>query len=158
MALILGKEYCKVDSNGRFKFPIALKRQLEGDDGRFVIRQSIYAECLELWTYDSFREEVEKLQERLNPYSREERDVLRKLTEGNVIELDSNDRLLVPPEQKSVIAKAKEVVLQSTGKWIELWDREAYDRMNQSTNDYSQRAEGLLGAGADRDAANEPKQ
>ena len=145
MALILGKEYCKVDSNGRFKFPIALKRQLETEDGRFVIRQSIYAECLELWTYASFREEVEKLQERLNPYRREDRELLRKLTEGNIIELDSNDRLLVPPEQKSVIAKAKEVVLQSTGKFIELWDRGAYDRMNQATGDYALRAEALLG-------------
>ncbi len=153
MALILGKEYCKVDSNGRFKFPIALKRQLTNEDGRFVIRQSIYAECLELWTYDSFREEVEKLQEKLNPYSREERELLRKLTEGNVIELDSNDRLLVPPEQKSVISKAKEVVLQSTGKWIELWDREAYDRMNQATSDYALRAESLLGANAEKVAA-----
>ena len=98
MALILGKEYCKVDSNGRFKFPIALKRQLETEDGRFVIRQSFYAECLELWTYASFREEVEKLQEKLNPYRREDRELLRKLTEGNIIELDSNDRLLVPAE------------------------------------------------------------
>lgn len=151
MALILGKEYCKVDSNGRFKFPIALKRQLEVGasteqlDGRFVIRESVYAECLELWTYASFREEVEKLQEKLNPYRREDRDLLRKLTEGNVIELDSNDRLLVPAEQKHVIAKAKEIVLQSTGKFIELWDREAYDKMNQSGTDFALRAEELLG-------------
>ncbi len=156
MALILGKEYCKVDSNGRFKFPIALKRQLEGSDGRFVIRRSIYAECLELWTYDSFQQEVEKLQLQLNPYRHEDRELLRKLTEGNVIELDSNDRLLVPPEQKAVIAKAKEVVLQSTGKWIELWDREAYDRMNQATSDYALLAERLLGQGADTIAADEP--
>ena len=151
MALILGKEYCKVDSNGRFKFPIALKRQLEAGapaehvDGRFVIRQSDFAECLELWTYASFREEVEKLQEKLNPYRREDRDLLRKLTEGNVIELDSNDRLLVPVEQKHVISKAKEIVLQSTGKFIELWGREAYDKMNQSGGDYASRAEELLG-------------
>ena len=70
-----------------------------------------------------------------------------------MIELDSNDRLLVPPEQKSVISKAKEVVLQSTGKWIELWDREAYDRMNQATSDYALRAEALLGADAVKIAA-----
>ncbi len=145
MALILGKEYCKVDSNGRFKFPIALKRQLETEDGRFVIRQSIYAECLELWTYASFREEVEKLQGKLNFYRLEDRDLLRKLTEGNIIELDTNDRLLVPAEQKHVIAKAKEIVLQSTGKFIELWDRETYDRMNTSGGDFAQRAEQLLG-------------
>ena len=146
MALILGKEYCKVDSNGRFKFPIALKRQLETEDGRFVIRQSVYAECLELWTYASFREEVEKLQELLNPYRREDREVLRKLTEGNVIELDSNDRLLVPAEQKHMIAKAKEIVLQSTGKFIELWGRETYEKMNQASRDFAEKAEALLGA------------
>lgn len=145
MALILGKEYCKVDSNGRFKFPIALKRQLETEDGRFVIRESVYAECLELWTYASFREEVEKLQEKLNPYRREDRDVLRKLTEGNIIELDTNDRLLVPAEQKHVIAKAKEIVLQSTGKFIELWGRETYDKMNSTGDDFAVKAEALLG-------------
>ena len=148
MALILGKEYCKVDSNGRFKFPIALKRQLESEDGRFVIRQSIYAECLELWTYASFREEVEKLQDRLNPYRREDRELLRKLTEGNIIELDSNDRLLVPAEQKSLVAGAKELVLQSTGKFIELWDRKTYDEMNAKSGDFAARAEELLGATA----------
>ena len=145
MALILGKEYCKVDSNGRFKFPIALKRQLETEDGRFVIRESVYAECLELWTYASFRDEVEKLQGLLNPYRREDREVLRKLTEGNVIELDSNDRLLVPAEQKHVIAKAKEIVLQSTGKFIELWGRDSYEKMNQSSRDFAEKAEALLG-------------
>lgn len=145
MTLILGKEYCKVDSNGRFKFPIALKRQLESEDGRFVIRQSIYAECLELWTYASFREEVEKLQEKLNPYRREDRELLRKLTEGNIVELDTNDRLLIPAEQKSLVASAKELVLQSTGKFIELWDRKAYDKMNQNGGDFAQRAEELLG-------------
>ena len=145
MALILGKEYCKVDSNGRFKFPIALKRQLETEDGRFVIRESVYAECLELWTYASFREEVEKLQGLLNPYRREDREVLRKLTEGNVIELDSNDRLLVPAEQKHMIAKAKEIVLQSTGKFIELWGRETYEKMNQSSRDFAEKAEALRG-------------
>ena len=146
MALILGKEYCKVDSNGRFKFPIALKRQLETEDGRFVIRQSVYAECLELWTYASFREEVEKLQGMLNPYRREDRELLRKLTEGNIVELDSNDRLLVPAEQKALVAHAKELVLQSTGKFIEVWDRQAYDKMNNASNDFALRAEELLGA------------
>jgi MraZ protein len=149
MALILGKEYCKVDSNGRFKFPIALKRQLEGEDNRFVIRQSVFAQCLELWTYASFKEEVENLQQRLNPFRREHRDLLRKLTEGNIIELDSNDRLLVPPEQKPLIAKAKELVLQSTGKFIELWDREAYDKMNTTGGDFALRAEELLGQTTD---------
>ena len=43
------------------------------------------------------------------------------------------------------MAKAKEVVLQSTGKFIELWDRKTYDKMNASGGDFAQRAEELLG-------------
>lgn len=71
--------------------------------------------------------------------------MLRKLTDGNIIELDTNDRLLIPAEQKAVVAGAKEVVLQSTGKFIELWDRKAYDKMDSEGGDYAQRAEELLG-------------
>ena len=71
MSLILGKEYCKIDANGRFKFPVALKRQLQTeDDGRFIIRQSDYFECLELWTYASFYAEIERIKKTLNIYPR----------------------------------------------------------------------------------------
>ena len=148
MLLILGKEYCKIDSNGRFKFPVALKRQLETDDGRFVIRQSLYAKCLELWTYESFRAEVEGLQKMLNPYNKEDREMLRKLTEGNIVELDSNDRMLIPTEQKSVLHKSKEIVLQSTGKFIEIWDYDQYQEMNAQTADMSERVDARLGNGS----------
>ena len=148
MLLILGKEYCKIDSNGRFKFPVVLKRQLETDDGRFVIRQSLYAKCLELWTYESFRAEVEGLQKMLNPYNKDDREMLRKLTEGNIVELDSNDRMLIPTEQKSVLQKSKEIVLQSTGKFIEIWDYDQYQEMNAQTADMSERVDARLGNGS----------
>jgi len=146
MSLILGKEYCKIDNNGRFKFPIALKRQLpSSEDGRFVIRQSIYAECLELWTYASFQEEVEFLQKNLNPYNIEDRKLLRKLTDGNIIELDTNDRLLIPAEQKSYIKNAKDIVLTATGNFIEIWDYEKYTRMNGEETDYANLVNNRLG-------------
>lgn len=144
MALILGKEYCKVDSNGRFKFPIALKKQLEGDDYRFVVRESIVARCLEMWPYASFKEEVEFLQSRLRTYDPEERELLRRLSEGNIVELDSSDRLLVPPEQKPVVEGAKEIVLQAAGKFIEIWDRKTYEEVNKTNNDYAELAKKLL--------------
>ena len=145
MALILGTEYCKVDSNGRFKFPIALKRQLETEDSRFVIRQSVNAECLELWPYASFQVEVGELQKMLNPYSIRDNQIMRKLTRANLVEMDSTDRLLIPPERKSVIGDAKEIVLQSTGKCIEIWNRQAYDKMNQETTDFASIVDKRLG-------------
>lgn len=145
MALLLGTEYCKIDNNGRFKFPIALKRQLASDDNRFVVRQSIDAACLELWTYDSFQSEVEQLQEKLNPYSIEDRKILRKLTHANMIELDTNDRLLIPAEQKERLGDAKEIVLQSTGKYIEIWERNAYNSMDNAGCDFAKIIDKRLG-------------
>ena len=145
MSLILGKEYCKLDSNGRFKFPIALKRQLGSDDCRFVIRPSIYAECLELWTYAGFEEEIAQLQRRLNPYSIEDRKLLRKLSEGNIVELDTNDRLVIPAEQKGRLKTSTNLVLQSTGNFIEVWDYDTYCRMNGEETDFAALADSRLG-------------
>lgn len=145
MTLILGTEYCKLDTAGRFKFPIALKKQMQSEDSRFVVRRSINAPCLELWTYASFQNEVQELQKRLNPYSITDNNILRKLTQANVLEMDNNDRLLLPAEQKGVLGKAKEIVLQSTGKCIEIWDRSAYDKMNQETIDFASIVDKRLG-------------
>lgn len=152
MALILGKEYCKLDSNGRFKFPVALKRQLQSEDGRFVIRRSIYAECLELWTYASFNAMIEQLKKRLSNYSIEDRKLLRKLSDGNIIELDSSDRLVIPAEQKSLISNAKELVLQSIGDFIEVWDYDAYQKMNnEEETDFAKLADTRLGGLSDNE-------
>lgn len=156
MSLILGKEYCKIDSNGRFKFPVALKKQLQPeDDGRFVIRQSIYSECLELWTYASFYAMVEKLQKKLNLYNPEDRMLLRKLTDGNIIELDTNDRLLIPAEQKSKLSNTKDIVLSSLGgNFIEIWDYDKYNQMNGTgtDNDFvSMASEKLVGLSGEED-------
>ena len=147
MALIIGTEYCKIDSNGRFKFPIALKRQLETDDNRFVVRQSVNANCLELWPYSSFQAEVETLQKQLNPYSIEDNKIMRRLTRANVVELDNSDRMLVPPERKPVLGDAKEIVLQSTGRCIEIWDRSAYDKVNNEAVDLASIVDKRLGNG-----------
>ncbi len=145
MSLILGTEYCKIDSNGRFKFPIAFKKQLETSDSRFVIRQGFTAECLELWTYDSFQIEVQMLSKKLNDFNIRDRQIMRQLTRANIVELDSNDRLMVPPERKSVLGEAKEIVLQSTGKCIEIWERSAYDKMNDEIADLASIVDQRLG-------------
>ncbi len=145
MSLIIGIEYCKLDSNGRFKLPIAIKKQLEGDDCRFVIRPSIYAECLELWTYASFEAEIAQLQKELNPYSIEDRKMLRVLSAGNIVEMDSSDRLVIPGEQRERIKTSKDLVLLSTGKFMEIWDHDTYSQLNKEVTNYAVKVDERLG-------------
>ncbi|MBP5759121.1 MAG: hypothetical protein J6W45_06930 [Bacteroidales bacterium] len=142
---MIGIENFKLDSNGRFKLPIAIKKQLEGDDCRFVIRPSIYANCLELWTYASFEAEIAQLQKELNPYSIEDRKMLRVLSAGNIVEMDTNDRIVIPAEQRDVIKRSKELVLLSTGKFMEIWDRDTYARMNNEATGYAEKVDERLG-------------
>ncbi len=145
MTLVLGTEYCKIDSNGRFKLPIALKRQMETEDCRYVIRRGFTSECLELWTFASFQEEMEVLRKELNPYNIEDVQLLRRLSRLNTVDMDSNDRLLIPPEQKSLIGNTKEIVLQGTGKCIEIWERAAWDKMNDDASDFASKVNERLG-------------
>src|SRR5574344_1885053 len=105
MSLVVGVEFCKVDSNGRFKLPVALKKQIVAtDDVRFVVRKSIYNSCLELFTYSDFQKEVERLQANLNPYNPDAKRLFRRLTQANIIELDANDRILIPVEQRATVS------------------------------------------------------
>lgn len=144
MAYLVGTQYCKVDSNGRIKFPIALKRQFGEGDLHFVIRESIASSCLELWTEASFNEEMNFLNSRLRIYDPDDHELLVRLTSSNQVYLDGSDRLLVPPEQKHVIEGAKEVVLQSTGRYIEIWDRKVYDELKKPNSHYVGLAKRLL--------------
>ena len=44
-----------------------------------------------------------------------------------------------------MLQKSKEIVLQSTGKFIEIWDRDLYQEMNAQTANMSDRVDARLG-------------
>ena len=145
MSSIVGVEFCKADSNGRFKLPVALKKQIiAGDDLRFVIRKSIYGQYLELFTYSDFQKEVERLQENLNPYNPNAKRLFRRLTQANIIELDGNDRLLIPVEQRTTANIDKDLVVVASGKYMEIWDAKTYNAIDNDDFDYVASAEQLL--------------
>ncbi len=146
MSLIVGVEFCKVDSNGRFKLPVALKKQIiAGEDLRFVIRKSIYNSCLELFTYLDFQAEVERLQANLNPYDPQAKRLYRRLTQANIIELDSSDRILIPIEQRTTANIDKDIVVVASGKYMEIWDAKTYENIDGDNFDYVASAQELLG-------------
>ncbi len=146
MSSVIGIEYCKLDSGGRLKLPVALKRQFQlGEDMRFVVRRSIYNQCLEIFTYQDFQKEVENLRSKLNLYKADAKRLFRKLTESNIIELDSNDRFLIPMEQRKSAGLVKDLVMVSAANCIELWDASTYKDIDNDGFDYVKAAEELLG-------------
>lgn len=146
MAILVGKEFCKVDPAGRFKFPVALKKALgELVSEGFVIKESIFDPCLELYPRAEFEKEIETKVSKLNHYNPQDRLLIRKLSEGNPVELDSNDRMLIPAELKKSRCIGKEIVLISKINIIEIWDVEAYNKMNEVEFDFAKMAAERLG-------------
>lgn len=147
MTPIIGIEYCKIDSSGRFKLPTALRRQILPEpitDKKLVIRRSIYNTCLEVFTYSEFQKEVEILRNKLNLYILDQKRLFRKLTESNIIELDSNERLLIPNEQREGIGLDKEIIIVSAANCIEIWDASTYKNIDNDGFDYVKAAEKYL--------------
>lgn len=146
MAILVGKEFCKVDPAGRFKFPVVLKKALGNlvADG-FVIKESIFDPCLELYPRAEFEKEIETKVSKLNHYNPQDRLLIRKLSEGNPVELDGNDRLLIPAELKKSRRIGKEIVLISKINIIEIWDVETYNKMNEVEFDFAKMAAERLG-------------
>lgn len=138
MLALIGKEYCTVDSNGRFKFPSTLKKQLISViNNGLVMRSSIFGPYLELYPMAEWDIEIEKIKKRLNPYNPKDLILIRKLSEGNKIELDQNDRILIPSDLKKAGGISKDIVLISRINILEIWDVEKYNEVNDcSTMDY----------------------
>ncbi len=145
MSSLIGIENCKMDATGRFKLPVALKKQLPlNEDFRFVVRLSIYNRCLELFTYDSFQNEVADLKSKLNLYDPKAKRLFRKLTESNIVELDASDRFLIPKEQRMMANIDKDIVLVSSATCMEIWDASIYSSIDNDGFDYVKAAEELL--------------
>ena len=158
MSLILGTEYCKVDSNGRFKFPIAFKKQLETDESRFYIRRGITPEYLELWTNEDFKNVAEKLSRNLNEFNTRDRGLKRRLLQAHQVELDNSDRMLIPGELLKMLGDTKEIVLQGTGDYIEIWNRSVYNEMmNDENYDLESEVNERLGTLYDLSSASDAK-
>ncbi len=134
MNYLIGKYDCKVDANGRLLFPNHLKKQLSATiDQGFVIRESIFDPCLELFPYSEWEKEIDKIT-KLNPYNTKDRILIKKFSSGMNVELDNNGRMLIPVDMKKNKKISKEIVLVSTINIIEIWDKDTYEEVINSTN------------------------
>ncbi|MFA6704738.1 MAG: hypothetical protein WCS10_00950, partial [Bacteroidales bacterium] len=94
--------------------------------------------------YESFQNEVANLQAKLNLYDPKAKRLFRKLTESNIVELDSSDRFLIPKEQRSIANIDKDIVLVSSASCMEIWDASIYSSIDNDGFDYVKAAEELL--------------
>ena len=147
MINIIGTYECKADTKGRVMFPSALKRQLQKiiDDG-FVIKRSVFNQCLEIYPMNSWNEIVGQVNQ-LNRFVKKNNDFIRSYMAGlKVVEVDSSGRFLIPKDLLVFASLKKEIVLSSSVNMIEIWDKTRYESsVSETLKDFGDLVEDVMG-------------
>ncbi len=133
MLNVVANESCKVDANGRFKFPSALKKQLlsEISDGFYVRKHFFEKGCLEIFTKNMWEKESSRIN-KLNLWHKNQSNISRVLSAAVFVELDSSDRFLIPIDLKKDAGINTDIKLISNAGNLEIWDLETFNQQHSS--------------------------
>lgn len=144
---IIGTYECKADNKGRLMLPAPLKKQLhEGLGQGFVLKRSVFQQCLELYPMAEWEKMMAKLN-KLNRFVKKNNDFIRAFTAGvRVVEMDAAGRVLVPKDLALFAGIEGEVVLSSAVTIVEIWDKTRYEAsITVSDEDFASLAEDVMG-------------
>ncbi len=114
---------------------------------RFVVRKEIFSDCLEMFTFEDWNAESEKIRAKLNMNNREHALLWREYNrEVALVTPDEKmGRISIPKKLLEKIGIVKEVVFVGIGNKIEVWASEKYQNSKLSDNDYLSLLEKILG-------------
>lgn len=139
MVTFIGKYTSKVDDRGRLVFPAPFKGAVPpGSDLRFVIKKSLYDNCLEMWSYAEWERESEKIREGLDFFNPEHVTFWRQyMRDCDIVEPDAKfGRISISRYLLDAIGVKKEVVFFGINFKIEIWAKENFEGSEISKEDY----------------------
>ncbi len=147
MLNLIGVHECKMDAKGRVSIPSGLKKQLLAllDQG-FVLKRSVFQNCLELYPMQEWEQTMSKVN-KLNRFVKKNNDFIRMFTAGvKLVEVDGSGRINVPKDLMTFAGLQSELVLSASVGTIEIWDKARYEEtINNPSVDFSQLAEDVMG-------------
>lgn len=155
MISFIGDYTCKVDPKGRITLPTAFKRQMPAAaQDKFVIKKDIYEKCLVLYPIDEWDRQVQEIQANTNPNNREHSALVRGLFKDIAeLEIDANNRVLIPARLLKVAEIDKDVVLAGLPGKIELWSKDLYEQATSAITDLGALASKILGGNKNNSSA-----
>lgn len=147
MTTFIGDYTCKVDPKGRIMLPQAFMKSMpEVARDRFVIKKDIYEKCLVLYPMDEWQRRIEAINQNTNPFDREHRSLIREFSKDTAeIELDANNRILLPARFLKLAGIDKDVVLAGQLGQIEIWAKETYEQTGMSSEEFGELTSKILG-------------
>ncbi len=147
MVKFIGEYTVKVDDKGRLILPSSFKSVISVDDLRLVVKKDLFSNCLEMFTYEEWAKESEKVKSRLNFFNREHSQFWREyMRDRAVVEPDEKlGRISIPKRLLEQIGVEREVVFAGNDHKIEIWAKENFQNIKLPESDYLALAEKILG-------------
>ncbi len=146
MTSFIGDIQCKIEAKGRLLFPSNLKKQLENDETKFVIKKDIYEKCLVLYTAEEWTNQINTLRSKLNLYNKDHSKFLRLFYKDTAeLTLDSNGRVLIPRRLLDLVGIKKEIYMLGLDTKIEIWAKDEYEKFDTNDEDFADLAQNILG-------------
>ncbi|AWX45285.1 Transcriptional regulator MraZ [Flagellimonas maritima] len=147
MTHIIGQHDCKADTKGRVILPISLKNQLlPVINESFVIKRSVFQQCLELYPKNEFDVLMQKVLKK-SKINRKYDAFVRNFVAGmKEVTIDGDTgRLQIPKNLVEYAEIGKEVVLNAVFDKIEIWNKDKYEIvLADSEKDYADLAEEIF--------------
>lgn len=144
---LIGTYECKADVKGRVMLSAPLKKQLLPIlQNGFVLKRSVFQECLELYPMQEWNAMMDKVN-KLNRFRKKNNDFIRLFTAGvKVVDVDASGRILIPKDLIGFAGIGKELVLSSAVNIIEIWDKAKYEKaVDDAIDDFADLAEEVMG-------------
>lgn len=148
MKHFIGTYECKIDEKGRLKVPSLLAKQIsEMEDKCFVIKRSVFQNCLEVYPMKKWDRLMEKIN-KLNRFVKKNTDFIRMFTAGvKFVEMDKTGRLQISKDLTVFANLNKEIVVTSAGELFEIWDKKSYEEVIATNEiDFANLAEDVMGS------------
>ncbi len=128
--MFLGTFANNLDAKNRLSLPKKIAVMLSGT----IVVSKGFDGCLELRTYEAFQAYSDKLMN-LSQNKKNTRIIQRQLlANAAMIDVDSNNRILLPTNLLKEAKITKSLVLIGVGTKLEIWDSEQYSSFKESTD------------------------
>lgn len=147
--MIFAGEYeHRIDRQGRVSVPARFRPAFE----KGIVLSRAYDRCVMVYTPEEFAEVAGEIKKQ--PPTRADARRLARLTFSGAyeLEMDRHGRVLVPPPLRQYAGLEQDVVIVGTGRFLEIWSREAWDGERASLDeDAPEIAERAADATGDRE-------
>jgi MraZ protein len=139
-----GENKVTLDAKGRLAMPTRYREGLAEDaSGRLVVTIDHVERCLLIYTQPDWEDIERKLSKlpALDPRVRS----LQRLMIGHAsdVEMDSQGRVLIPPNLREFAGLQRDVVLSGQGTRFELWDEALWSEQRDTDRKLQQDGQGL---------------